>query len=58
MEPDIEGNNFSIKEEARVEIIFKNHTNIPLNITILNLRPLRQVKRILPESDHGDWKVV
>ena len=58
MEPDIEGNKFSIEEGARVEVVFKNHTNMPLNLTVLNLRPLRQVKRILPGSDRGDWKVV
>ena len=41
MEPDIKENKFSIKEGARVEVIFKNHTNMPLNLIILNLRPLR-----------------
>ena len=51
------GNRLDI-EGVNLMVIFKNNTNIPLNLTVLDLRPLREIKRIYPPGDCGEWKVV
>ncbi|KAL8724775.1 MAG: hypothetical protein Q9181_006679 [Wetmoreana brouardii] len=51
-------NRTDIEEGASLVATFKNNTDIPLNISVLNLRPLRAIKRVYPSRDRGDWKVV
>ena len=51
-------NRICVEEDSKVEVTFKNNTDLPLNLTVLNLRPLRQIKRIYPSRDRGSWKVV
>ena len=52
------GNRAGIEEGAKLVATFKNNTDIPLYISVLNLRPLREIKRIYPSRDRGDWKFV
>ena len=52
------GNRLDLEEGARLLVTFRNNTNLPLNLTVLDLRPLREIKKIYPSSDRGDWKVV
>ena len=51
-------NRICVEEDSKVEVTFKNNTDLPLNLTVLNLRPLRQIKRNYPSRDRGSWKFV
>jgi hypothetical protein len=52
------GNRLNLEEGSKLKVTFRNNTNMPLNFTVLNLRPLRGIKKIYPSIDRGDWKVV
>lgn len=52
------GNRLEIEHGANLLVIFRNNTDKPLNLTILNLRPLREISELYPSHDRGEWKVV
>lgn len=54
----VQGNRLNLEEGSKLKVTFRNNTNMPLNFTVLNLRPLRGIKKIYPSIDRGDWKVV
>jgi hypothetical protein len=54
----LSGNRLQIEDEGKLLVIFKNYTDKPLNLTVFDMRPLRQVLKLYPSADRGDWKVV
>lgn len=52
------GNRLEIEHGANLLVIFRNNTDKPLNLAILNLRPLREILELYPSHDRGEWKVV
>ena len=47
-----------IEEGSKLVATFVNHTDKPLNLVVLNLRPLRQVERVYPPRTRGECKVI
>ncbi|KAL8696655.1 MAG: hypothetical protein Q9224_002685 [Gallowayella concinna] len=58
LKPGLTDNRVDIEEGATLVATFKNNIDLPLHFSVLNLRPLREIKRIYPSRDRGDWKVV
>ncbi|KAI4173849.1 MAG: hypothetical protein LQ346_008327 [Caloplaca aetnensis] len=58
VKPGLGDNRADIEEGATLVATFRNNTDVPLNISVLNLRPLREIKRVYPSRDRGDWKSV
>ena len=54
----LSGNRLHVEDGGKVSVIFKNHTDKSLNLTVFDMGPLRQVSRLYPSVDRGDWKVV
>ncbi|KAI9776675.1 MAG: hypothetical protein M1816_005153 [Peltula sp. TS41687] len=51
-------NKLQVKDGGKVSVIFKNHTDTTLNLTVFDMGPLRQVSKLYPSVDGGDWKAV
>lgn len=51
-------NRLEIEHGANLLVIFRNNTDKPLNLAILNLRPLREILELYPSHDRGEGKVV
>ncbi|KAI9682838.1 MAG: hypothetical protein M1822_006328 [Bathelium mastoideum] len=47
-----------VKHKQQLSVTFTNNTFQSLNLTILNLQPLRGISRLYPSRDRGEWKVI
>lgn len=47
-----------IEHKGKLSVIFKNKTDKPLNLTVLNLRPRREITTLYPSRSLGEWKVI
>ena len=52
------GNKADIDEGEKLVATCENNTDIPLYISALNLRPLREIKRVYPSRDRGTGEFV
>ncbi|KAI9782886.1 MAG: hypothetical protein M1816_001667 [Peltula sp. TS41687] len=54
----LSGNRLQVEDGGKVSVIFRNDTDKSLSLTVLDMGPLRQVSKLYPAVDRGDWKVV
>jgi Caspase domain len=54
----LSGNRLQVEHNGKLSVIFRNHTNKTLNLTVFDMGPLRQVSKLYPSMDRGDWKAV
>jgi hypothetical protein len=52
------GNTFHALDGERITFTFKNHTVQSLYLTVLDMKPLRQVSKLYPSSDQGYYKEI